>query len=294
MERPFSLKSGKMVAQALQELGHTTHMIDTQNNPVEQILEIKNKTDFFFIALHGPGGEDGSIQGLLEIMQLPYSHSGILASAIAMNKKATKDMVEGHVPIIPTISITKEELLAQSQITTPYIIKPVNLGSSVATMLISQKNIQDIQQYPFDLYPNFLVEKYIKGTELSTCIIDGQVIGTAALQSNHEGFFDFAQKSTMQNVQYVMPHHIPKHILDQAAEYTSIAYNRCRCEVIARMDFIYEHSSDTLYMLEINSHPGLTSSSLAPFIAKHHQNIEFNTLIDMILRASLNKYSTSE
>ena len=282
-ERDVSLSSGKGIEKALNELGYKVTPIDVGRDIVQKLAEIK--PDIAFNALHGTYGEDGCIQGLLEIMGIPYTHSGVMSSAIAMDKQQTKYIMQDiGIPCPQGSVISKEDIAAGNiPIPRPYVIKPVSEGSSVGIFIIQEgdKNpsLQDLSKFK-----EMLVEQYIPGRELSVATTDEKSLGVVEIRPK-EGYYDYTNKYVGGKTDHFMPAPIDKDIYEQAMQYALKAHKTLKCSGISRTDFRYDESSEKLYFLELNTHPGMTPLSLVPEIAAY-SGISFNELVKHLVQGA--------
>lgn len=307
-EREVSLMSGKAVKKALDSLSYNAIEIDVDSNIVEKLKKIN--PGLTFIALHGPYGEDGCIQGLLEILGIKYTHSGVMASAVAMNKVMSKhifrslsiDTPKGYV-------ISREDLLKNNiKIDYPYVLKPINEGSSIGVHIIFShedhlklKNmlpVRDQGKGPVSSYLDnkegatwmtrdlMIVEEYIPGIELHTAVLLNEAIGTMEIRPKNK-FYDYEAKYTDGFAEHIFPAEIPDNIYKMTLEHALKIHQFLGCKTISRSDFRYNPKNNTLKMLEINTHPGFTELSLVPEIAKLTKGIDFNELVKIIIEDSL-------
>ncbi len=316
-EREVSLMSGKAVKKALDSLSYNAIEIDVDSNIAEKLKKIN--PGLAFIALHGPCGEDGCIQGLLEILGIKYTHSGVMASAVAMNKVMSKhifrslsiDTPKGYV-------ISREDLLKNNiKIDYPYVLKPINEGSSIGVHIVS--SYEDHLKFKndaiiFDVIPArdqgkeewipvskhwddkegaiwmtrdlMIIEEYIPGIELHTAILLDEAIGTMEIRPKNK-FYDYEAKYTDGFAEHIFPAEIPDNIYKMTLEHALKIHRFLGCKTISRSDFRYNPKNNTLKMLEINTHPGFTELSLVPEIAKLAKGINFNELVKIIIEDSL-------
>lgn len=278
-EREVSLMSGKGVEKALNELGYQVTTIDVARDIAKKIEQAK--PDVAFVALHGRYGEDGCIQGLLEIMGIAYTHSGVMASSIAMNKLYTKYIGKSSGILFAEHQICTPEEIRDGKITMPrpFVIKPIDEGSSVATYVIKEGDslpaYEDIKNYK-----KFLVEEFIKGTELSVAVIDSKPLGVIQLKPK-QGFYDYKNKYSAGTTDYVMPAKIEKSLYDEAMGLSYKLHHALGCRGLTRSDVMLSDEGK-LYFLEINTHPGFTEFSLAPKIAKY-AGISYNELVEYLV-----------
>ncbi|MBH5362177.1 D-alanine--D-alanine ligase [Wolbachia endosymbiont of Kradibia gibbosae] len=286
-EREISLMSGKAVKKALDSLSYNAIEIDVDSNIAEKLRKINS--GLAFIALHGPYGEDGCIQGLLEILGIKYTHSGVMASAFAMNKVMSKhifrslsiDTPKGYV-------ISREDLLKNNiKIDYPYVLKPINEGSSIGVYIIfSHEDYLELKDNSSTIMEKMIVEEYIPGIELHTAVLLDEAIGTIEVRPKNK-FYDYEAKYTDGFAEHIFPAEIPNNIYKMTLEHALKVHQFLGCKTISRSDFRYNPKNNTLKMLEINTHPGFTELSLVPEIAKLAKGINFNELVKIIIEDSL-------
>jgi D-alanine-D-alanine ligase len=286
-EREISLMSGKAVKKALDSLSYNAIEIDVDSNIAEKLKKIN--PHLAFIALHGPYGEDGCIQGLLEILGIKYTHSGVMASAVAMNKVMSKhifrslsiDTPKGYV-------ISREDLLKNNiKIDYPYVLKPINEGSSIGVhMIFSHEDYLKLKDGNSTIMERMIIEEYIPGVELHTAVLLDEAIGTMEIRPKNK-FYDYEAKYTDGFAEHIFPAEIPDNIYKMTLEHALKVHQFLGCKTISRSDFRYNPKNNTLKMLEINTHPGFTELSLVPEIAKLAKGINFNELVKIIIEGSL-------
>lgn len=293
-ERDVSLDSGKACAKALAEIGFEVTSLDAKDDFIEKL--IKNKPDKVFNALHGRFGEDGSIQGLLEHLKIPYTHSGILSSAIAMDKLTSKKIFKDAKISSPEYQVIKTlEDFQSSKIGYPCVVKPNNEGSSVGVYIFNEPKKSDeetiislLKKYKF-----LILEKYIPGREIQVTVMGSKALGGIEIVPTRS-FYDYEAKySANAKTKHIIPVKINeadyKKILDMALQ----AHNILGCRGVTRSDFRYNESDklNKIYILEVNTQPGMTSLSLVPEIANYY-GISFNELVKWIINdASTNRWS---
>lgn len=285
-EREISFQSGKGVAQALKQKGYTVLEIDLTNNIASFVQQLNTfKPDVVFNALHGRYGEDGCIQGMLNLMQIPYTHSGVQASAIGMDKNKTRQLAESlNIPVAKGGLKSKQDLQNQMP-DLPYVVKPNDDGSSFGVQIIRtpQEHEQLLKDWPDVEYQ--LVEEYIAGRELSFAILNNQYLGSVELVPE-SGFYDFENKYTAGKTQHLIPAPLPKEQEELAAQYSLQIHQALGCRGTTRCDFRYDDTNPSqpkLVFLEINTNPGMTPFSLVPDIAKS-KKIAYDELVDKIVR----------
>ena len=291
-ERDVSLDSGKACAKALIELGFDVTSLDAKDDFIEKL--IKNKPDKVFNALHGRFGEDGSIQGLLEHLKIPYTHSGILSSAIAMDKLTSKKIFKDAKINSPEYLVIKNlEDFKNSNINYPCVIKPNNEGSSVGVYIFNElkKSNEDTVVSLLKKYNFLILEKYIPGREIQVAVMGSKALGAIEIIPTRS-FYDYEAKySSSAKTKHVIPVSMNevdyKKILDTALQ----AHNTLGCRGVTRSDFRYNESDkvNKIYILEVNTQPGMTNLSLVPEIANYY-GISFNELVKWIINdASINR-----
>jgi D-alanine-D-alanine ligase len=291
-ERDVSLDSGKACAKALTELGFDVTSLDAKDDFIEKL--IKNKPDKVFNALHGRFGEDGSIQGLLEHLEIPYTHSGILSSAIAMDKLTSKKIFKDAKINSPEYLVIKNlEDFKNSNINYPCVIKPNNEGSSVGVYIFNElkKSNEDTVVSLLKKYNFLILEKYIPGREIQVAVMGSKALGAIEIIPTRS-FYDYEAKySSSAKTKHVIPVSMNevdyKKILDTALQ----AHNTLGCRGVTRSDFRYNESDkvNKIYILEVNTQPGMTNLSLVPEIANYY-GIFFNELVKWIINdASINR-----
>ena len=277
VEREVSLVTGAACADALETAGFQVTRIDVDRNLATRLVE--TDPDVVFNALHGRFGEDGTVQGMLEMMGIPYTHSGVLASAIAINKPAAKALFrEAGIPTPDGEVLTRRALAARSDWQAPLVIKPINEGSSVGVDIILEgDNIPPLETG--DPEATVLVERYIPGREVQVAVAFDEVLGAIEILSPGR-FYDYEAKYAPGGSRHVMPAPIPEADYRAACEMSLLAHRLLGCRGITRSDLRYDDTGDgpaKLFLLEVNTQPGMTATSLAPEIALH-QGIDFETL----------------
>ncbi len=291
-EREVSLNSGKAVAQALKEAGYAkVTAVDMQPDIARVLVDLK--PDVVFNALHGRFGEDGCVQGMLELLKIPYTHSGLLASALAMDKPMAKQVfkavglrcAEGKI-------VKREELFAGDVMERPYVVKPFNEGSSVGVKILFENDNFFFTSENWPYGETVLVEKYIPGREIQVAVLGDHdnVRALGAIEIRPKGlFYDYEAKYTDGKAQHLMPAPIPQDAYDEVMELAVRAHQALGCRGLTRSDFRYddthvknEGGKGEFYLLEVNTQPGMTALSLSPEIAAH-AGINFNNLVQMLV-----------
>lgn len=277
-ERDVSLESGKNILEALKTAGyHVTDLI-LNDNLVDMIeLLSKNRPDVVFNALHGRFGEDGAIQGVLEWLNIPYTHGNICSSAIAMNKKITRILLQdAGLPVAKGKTVPVSELALRDPLPVPYVIKPVQEGSSVGVYIIQSTDPLTRQQERKTILTEWkygqeaLVEEFIPGKELTVCVLDNKALTVTDISSEEHVFYDYQAKYQAGQSIHTVPANIHPKALEAALQYAQKAHQILGCDPVSRTDFRYDHRHETkdqpgkLYILEVNTQPGMTKTSLLP------------------------------
>ena len=284
-EREVSLSSGAGALKALQERGYDTKAIDVTPDMLKLVQDLSYGPDVVFMgALHGRWVEDGCLQGLLEMMHLPYTHSGVRASANAMYKPTSRRLLEQAGVPHPQGWLVTKEMLERLECPFPCVIKPLEEGSSLGVEIIQDRQALLNSQTPWDYGARALVEVYIPGRELQVAVAFGKALGTIEIRP-HQGFYDYKAKYTDGQAQHIMPAAVAPDVYAQSLELAQRAYAALDCEGIARIDMRYNDTDQGppgLYVLEVNTQPGMTSLSLVPEIAAH-VGISFGELVQWMV-----------
>jgi D-alanine-D-alanine ligase len=279
-EREVSLTSGKAVTKACQELGYQVTAIDVQHDIAAKLTALK--PDIAFNALHGRFGEDGCIQGVLEVLGIPYTHSGVLASALAMDKPMAKNVFAAvGIPIAEGRVATKKEVIAETVVPRPYVVKPINEGSSVGVTIIHENENFFFDEASWKFGDQVLVERYIPGREIQVAVLDDVVLG--AIEIRPQGrFYDYEAKYTDGKAQHLMPAPIEKSAYEHVCALAQKAHVALGCRGLTRTDFRFDEKNNAFYILEVNTQPGMTPLSLSPEIAAY-AGISFNELVRRLI-----------
>ena len=272
-EREVSLTSGAGVAEALEGRGHRVTRIDMDRDVALRLHEAR--PDVVFNALHGTPGEDGTVQGMLDLMGLKYTHSGLATSVIAIDKQLTKNELVPHGIRMPDgLMVKSESLFAADPMPRPYVLKPVNEGSSVGVAIVKDDSnygnpIGRNVEGPWAHFDELLAEPFIRGRELTTAVVGDRALGVTELQPK-SGFYDYDAKYTDGMTLHVCPADIPADIADACLDMALRAHRLLGCKGTSRSDFRWddELGVDGLYLLEVNTQPGMTPLSLVPEQAK--------------------------
>ena len=290
-ERTISLDTGKQVAKELRKNGYKVNICEPNSKFLDKIKVFK--PNIIFNALHGQFGEDGYIQSILETTKVPYTHSGVIPSAIAMDKELSKKIFIKNNILTPKYLLyffnkSKIDLinLIEKKLKFPVVIKPINEGSSVNVFICSKKNIFNNLK-KLENYRKILIEQFIPGREIQAAIIGSKKLGAIELKPQRQ-FYDYEAKyNSKAKTRHIIPVEIPKIKYDKIMSLAFKAHNLIGCRGVTRSDFKYYKGK--FYLLEINTQPGMTSLSLVPEIADFH-GISFIKLLELIIKdASKNK-----
>jgi D-alanine-D-alanine ligase len=272
-EREVSLVSGAGVVKALTEKGYRVTAIDVQRDIDSLLRALSPRPDVVFNALHGRGGEDGTIQGVLEFLGLPYTHSGVTASAVAMDKQLTRLIAETQgVPVARGLMASQEDVLSRDVLPPPYVIKPVNEGSSVGVRIVRESDNYKILAEDSWIYgENVLVEQYVPGRELTAAVMGDRALTVTELRPK-SGFYDYTNKYTDGMTEHIVPADIPPVLAEAVMRHALAMHNVLGCKGLSRSDFRWDDTkpgTEGLFFLEINTQPGFTPLSLTPEQAAH-------------------------
>ncbi|MCA2011306.1 D-alanine--D-alanine ligase [Cereibacter sphaeroides] len=266
-EREVSLSSGRMCAAALREAGFNVVEVDAGRDLAERLVALK--PDACFNALHGRWGEDGCVQGLLEWLQIPYTHSGVLASALAMDKERTKQAYrEAGLPVVDSLLASKDAVRAAHVMAPPYVVKPYNEGSSVGVWLVMDEN-NGPPQLDDAMPDTVMVEAYVPGRELTCSVFGDRALTVTDIVTT--GWYDYDAKYKAGGSSHVVPAQVPTEIFDACMDYALRAHQALGCRGLSRTDFRWDEARGLagLVLLETNTQPGMTPTSLSPEQAAH-------------------------
>ncbi len=284
-EREVSMTSGKDCAKGLREAGHVVSEIEVGDDLSALFAALQPAPDVVFNALHGRYGEDGCIQGLLNLLRIPYTHSGLLASALAMDKVMAKRLFAAAGLRCPAGDVYgKEEVLARDVLPRPYVVKPINEGSSVGVTIVEERSNQPpLDAGNWHYGEEVLVEPFIAGRELTVSVMGDRALAVTELRAVR-GFYDYDAKYTEGLTEHVLPAPLPEPVYEQALQSALTAHRILGCRGVSRADFRYDDSLGEagLYLLEVNTQPGMTPLSLVPEQAAH-LGISFPQLVDWMV-----------
>ena len=290
-ERPVSLMSGNGVADALEKLGYQVSRVDMDRNVAQVLAGLR--PDVVFNALHGVPGEDGSVQGMLDLMGIAYTHSGMVTSVIAIDKELTKQrLVPAGIPMPKGTMVDSESLYAADPLPRPYVLKPLNEGSSVGVAIVTEASnfgnpIARDAKGPWQEFDRLLAEPFIKGRELTVAVLGDKALCVTELKPK-SGFYDFDAKYTDGLTEHICPAEIPADIAQYMLDTALRAHQLLGCKGASRTDFRWDDEAgmDGIFVLEINTQPGMTPLSLVPEQARH-VGISYEQLVDIIVKEAL-------
>jgi D-alanine-D-alanine ligase len=293
-EREVSLSTGRSCCKALEEQGYKVIPIDVQPD-IATVLQA-TRPEIVFNALHGPIGEDGTIQGLLEVLRIPYTHSGVLASALAMRKDKAKVIMQAAGVTVPEGKIVnRHEAGAAHALPPPYVVKPINEGSSVGVIIVREDRTHPPQELLREDWPygeQVIVEKYIPGRELTCAVMGDKALGVIDIRPATGMFYDYDAKYSKGGSIHVLPAEIKPNIYQQVQQLALTAHQALGCRGVSRADLRYDDTpggTGEIVVLEVNTQPGMTETSLVPEIAAH-AGYSFGELVRwMVEDASCNR-----
>ena len=273
-ERPVSLDTGHACANALEEVGYRVTRVDVDRDVAATLAALK--PDVAFNALHGPFGEDGTIQGILEYLAIPYTHSGVLASALAMNKVQAKRVAKASgIPVAEGREMNRHEIGPEHPMTPPYVVKPVAEGSSFGIVMVDEGQSvppQSITAKDWRYGDRVMVERFIHGRELTCAVMGGVALGVTEIIPEGHKYYDYDAKYVEGGSRHVLPAEIKPSVY-QNIQYLSLkAHEAIGCRGVSRSDFRYDDRfspNGEVVWLEVNTQPGMTATSLVPELAAH-------------------------
>ena len=285
-EREVSLTGGRAAVQALEQRGYRVSPIDAGRDLCQKLA--LTKPDVIYNALHGPYGEDGTVQGMLEILGIPYSHSGVLASALAMDKAMAKRIFEAAGLRCPeSVMTTLDQLDQGDHMQPPYVVKPNREGSSVGVTIVKDEKDRLPLRNDWPYGPDIMVERYVEGRELTVSVLgsrgdDDRALGVTEVRPK-QGFFDYHAKYTEGQTEHLLPAPLSPETYQKAMDDAVLAHRALGCRGVTRADFMLaDDDPEALYLLEVNTQPGMTPISLVPEQAAHI-GIDFGDLVEMLV-----------
>ena len=293
-EREVSLVSGAACAKALEGQGYKVTRIDVDRTIGQRLAELR--PDVAFNALHGRFGEDGIVQGILEMLAIPYTHSGVLASALAMQKDRAKDVMKAAgIPVAEGLTLNRLEVAKGHPMQPPYVIKPVSEGSSVGVLIVREDHAhppQELTRSDWEHGEMLLVEKFVAGRELTCAVIGEKALGVIDIRAADGGWYDYNAKYAKGGSIHVLPANLKQNIYHSVQDFTLRAHRALGCRGVSRADFRYDDrpgGTGDLVVLEVNTQPGMTETSLVPELAAH-VGLSFGELVRwMVEDASLDR-----
>jgi D-alanine-D-alanine ligase len=288
-EREVSLSSGRECAKALVDRGYRVRAADVGHDLPSLLRALAPRPDVVFNALHGSGGEDGTLQGVLEMLRIPYTHSGVLASALAMHKPTAKMLFRAAgLPVAEGLVARLEQLVEADPLPAPFVVKPVDQGSSVGVRIVRRNDNswrEEVRAWHFG--PELLVERFIPGRELTVAILGDRALGVCEIEPSGS-FYDYSAKYAPGGSVHLTPAPIPAQIYEAALDIALRAHRALGCRGISRADLRFDDTpegGDQLYLLEVNTQPGMTPTSLVPDIARH-AGIGFDELVAWLVESA--------
>ncbi len=290
-EREVSLITGAGVADALERVGYRVTRIDMDRDIAVRLAEVK--PDVVFNALHGTPGEDGTVQGMMDLMGLKYTHSGLATSVIAIDKQLTKSALVPHgIPMPGGMVVESAGLYFNDPLPRPYVLKPVNEGSSVGVAIVTDSSNygnpigRDVAG-PWQQFDHLLAEPFIRGRELTVAVLGDRALCVTELQPK-SGFYDFEAKYTEGKTEHICPAQIPDDVAEAMLGWALQAHRVLGCRGASRSDFRWDDTQgvDGVFLLEVNTQPGMTPLSLVPEQAKQ-VGISYEQLVDILVKEAL-------
>ncbi|MDP4823352.1 MAG: D-alanine--D-alanine ligase [Aestuariivirgaceae bacterium] len=269
-EREVSLSSGRACAAALERAGYKVTSMDVDRDVYETLKALK--PDAVFNALHGKWGEDGCVQAILETLRIAYTHSGVLSSALAMHKEKSKAVFrQAGLPVAESRLVALEEAAAAHPMSLPYVLKPVAEGSSVGVHIVLEGANGPVSQILNERHifgDEVMVERFVPGQELTCAVMKDEALGVIDIVPT-SGFYDYDAKYVPGGSRHILPAPIPAQVYGRVREITVAAHKALGCRGVSRSDFRYDPKSGDLILLEVNTQPGMTGTSLVPELAAH-------------------------
>jgi D-alanine-D-alanine ligase len=280
-ERAVSLSSGQECAAALTARGYRVRTVDVTRDLGALMTALTPRPDIVFNALHGRGGEDGTIQGVLEILQIPYTHSGVLASSVAMDKPMAKAVfARAGLPLAEGMVVPRASLGVADPFPAPFVVKPTNEGSSVGVRIVRPGDNswrEEAARWPFE---EALVERFIAGREITAAVMHDRALGVCEIVPRGS-FYDYTSKYVAGGSDHLVPAPIHQRAYEEALDIALRAHRALGCRGVSRADLRYDDTQGEpgrMVLLEVNTQPGMTPTSLVPDIARH-AGIEFPALV---------------
>lgn len=280
-EREVSLVSGAAVAKALKKTGCRVTPIDVQRDMGSLMTRLYPRPDAVFNALHGRYGEDGCVQGLLNILDIPYTHSGLLASALAMDKPMAKRLfAAAGIPVAEHRIVRRDDVVRGDVMARPYVVKPLNEGSSVGvTIVLEDDNTPPFTDANWPFGEEVMVERFVPGKELTVAVMGDKALAVTEITTDR-GFYDYDAKYSEGGSAHLVPAPLEPAVYDEVMRLSALAHEALGCRGVSRADLRYD--GETVYLLEINTQPGMTHTSLVPEQAAH-VGLSFEELVSWMV-----------
>ena len=280
-EREVSLVSGAAVAKALKKTGYRVTPIDVQRDMGALMTRLYPRPDAVFNALHGRYGEDGCVQGLLNILDIPYTHSGLLASALAMDKPMAKCLfAAAGIPVAEHKIVRRDEVVQGDVMARPYVVKPLNEGSSVGvTIVLEDEDTPPFTDANWPFGEEVMVERFVPGKELTVAVMGDKALAVTEITTDR-GFYDYDAKYAEGGSAHLVPAPLEPAVYDEVMRLSALAHEVLGCRGVSRADLRYD--GETVYLLEINTQPGMTHTSLVPEQAAH-VGLSFEELVSWMV-----------
>lgn len=281
-EREVSLVSGGAAAKALAARGYKVTEIDAGHDLAHKLAEVR--PDVVFNGLHGRWGEDGCVQGILEVLEIPYTHSGVMASSVAMNKPMAKRVcAAAGVPVAEDKVVASKDLFRADPLPRPFVVKPLDEGSSVGVVIMKpgDNTFTPDMDGPWRQNAQVMVERYIAGRELTCAVIGDRATKGVTELRPRRGFYDYEAKYSDGVTEHLIPAPVPPSVYEQVRELALAAHRALGCRGVSRADFRYDDTEDgtgELILLEVNTQPGMTPLSLVPEMAAY-EGMSFEDLV---------------
>ncbi|SEQ40288.1 D-alanine-D-alanine ligase [Faunimonas pinastri] len=271
-ERPVSLASGKACADGLEAAGYQVTRVDVGRDVADVLANLK--PDVVFNALHGPFGEDGCVQGILEVLGIPYTHSGVMASALAMNKEKAKAVAAAAgVPVAEHRIVGRDAVSKSHVLPPPYVVKPIAEGSSFGVIIVAKDQPcppQSLDGEGWGFGDDVMVEHYVAGRELTCAVMGTEALGVTEILPTGPGFYDYDAKYVAGGSRHIVPAPLKDFVYQNIRKLALEAHRAIGCRGISRSDFRFdEDGTGELVWLEVNTQPGMTPTSLVPELAAH-------------------------
>ena len=286
-ERPVSINSGRGCADALEARGYRVSRIDVTRDIAEVLAKLR--PDVAFNALHGRVGEDGTIQGVLEVLRIPYTHSGVLASALAMQKDLAKTVLSAAgIPVAHGVTVDRRDAALRHVLTPPYVLKPVAEGSSFGVVIVKRERAHPPQEVGREDWPygdRLLAERFVAGKELTCAVIGDRATDIIEVQPVSEAFYGYDEKYSKGGSIHIIPAKVKPKIYHEVQELALRAHRALGCRGVSRSDFRWDDSigeDGELVCLEVNTQPGMTETSLVPDMAAH-AGMTFGELVEWMV-----------